>query len=128
MIWAVLETEPSVPVITGTTRDETATVLTVNVPVEAPAANLTVVGTVAWDLLLLSLTVNPPFGAGPVRVAVPVEVAPPVTELGLSVTEVRLAGSMVTPAFWEIESKVPVIVAVISDATTEVVTGNVAED
>ena len=41
-------------------------------------------------LSLERLTARPPVGAGPVRVTVPVDDAPPVTLAGLTVTELRL--------------------------------------
>jgi len=58
----------------------TARVVVVNVPVVAPAATVTVEGTVAAEVLLdVRLTTRPPVGAGPVRVTVVVSVAPPIT-------------------------------------------------
>src|SRR5207302_9011657 len=60
----------------------TALVLTVNVALLAPAATVTLAGTVAVDVLLLvRVTAAPPAGAGPLSVTVPVEdCAPPVTD------------------------------------------------
>jgi hypothetical protein len=52
-----------------------------------PAAMVTEAGTVAWVLLLFSLTVMPPAGAGPVRVTVPVEATPPARVDGLNETD-----------------------------------------
>src|SRR6266403_399484 len=66
----------------------TALVLTVNVALLAPAATVTVAGTVAVDVLPLEReTAAPPLGAGPLRVTVPVEGDPPVTLMGLSAIE-----------------------------------------
>jgi len=77
----------------------TALVLTVNVPVVAFASTVTVEGTVAAAvLLLLSATTTPPLGAGPFRVTVPVEEAPPVTEVGLTLTELGAGAFTVSPA------------------------------
>jgi len=63
-------------------------VLTVKVPLDEPLGmvRLVVLG-VAAALSLASVTVNPAVGAGPVRVTVPADEAPPVTEVGLTVTE-----------------------------------------
>jgi len=63
----------------------TALVVTVNVALLAPAATVTLAGTVAVDVLLLvRVTAAPPVGAGPLSVTVPVEGDPPVTLAGLS--------------------------------------------
>jgi hypothetical protein len=67
---------------------ETALVLTVNVALVAPAAIVTLDGTLATTVLLLeSATCAPPAGAGPLSVTVPVEEFPPVTLVGLNVSE-----------------------------------------
>ena len=79
----------------------TALVLTVNVALLAPAATVTVAGTVAVDVLLLEReTTAPPMGAGPLSITVPVEGDPPVTLVGFSVSEerVRAGGSTVSEA------------------------------
>ena len=65
----------------------TELVFTENVALVAPAATVTLDGTVAELLLLERFTVAPPLGAAPLRVTVPVEGDPPVTLLGLSVIE-----------------------------------------
>jgi hypothetical protein len=68
----------------------TARVVTVNAALVLPAATVTDEGTVAADvLLLLSVTIVPPVGAAPLRVTVPVELAPPVTDVGLRLTELN---------------------------------------
>jgi hypothetical protein len=60
----------------------------VNVAVVAPAATVTLAGICAADVLLLvSVTVAPPLGATPLNVTVPVDELPPVTLVGLTVTE-----------------------------------------
>lgn len=66
----------------------TAVVLTVNVPLDDPLGivRLLTLGT-ANELLLPMVTVMPELGAGAVRVTVPVDDAPPVTEVGLTATE-----------------------------------------
>jgi hypothetical protein len=66
----------------------TVLVLTVKVALLAPAATVTLAGTVAAAVLSLEReTAAPPLGACPLRVTVPVEGDPPVTLAGLSATE-----------------------------------------
>src|ERR1044071_7707294 len=63
-------------------------VLTVNVALVCPAGTVTLNGTVARTVLLLaSDTTAFPFGAADCNVTLPVEETPPVTVLGVSVTE-----------------------------------------
>src|SRR2546423_4032300 len=71
----------------------TALVLIVNVALVAPAATVTLEGTVAAAVLLLeSATVAPPAGAAPLNVTVPVEdCVPPITLVGLSVSDESVA-------------------------------------
>jgi len=65
----------------------TGVVVTVKVAVVAPAATVTLDGTVAAAvLLLLSVTTSPPVGAGPLNVTVPVDEVPPVTVAGFKLT------------------------------------------
>jgi hypothetical protein len=73
--------------------EATPLVLTVNVALVAPAATVTLEGTLAAVVLLLeSATSAPPAGAGPLSVTVPVEELPPVTLVGLNVIEARVGG------------------------------------
>jgi hypothetical protein len=66
----------------------TALVFTVKFALLAPAATVTLAGTLAAPLSLESMTCAPPVGAGPLSVAVPVEVCvPPVTLVGFSISE-----------------------------------------
>jgi hypothetical protein len=69
----------------------TTDVLTVKVALVAPAGTVTVEGTRAAAVLSLeSVTCEPPGGAGPLNVTVPVEdCAPPVTLVGFRVNEER---------------------------------------
>jgi len=76
--------------VTGV-EEVTALVLTVNVALVAPAATVTLEGTVATPLLLEGCTCAPPVGAVPLSVTVPVEGDPPVTLVGLSATEESVA-------------------------------------
>ena len=66
----------------------TGLVLTVNVALLAPAVIVTLEGTRATSVLLLeSMTCAPPAGAGPLNVTVPADEFPPVTLVGLNVSE-----------------------------------------
>jgi hypothetical protein len=77
----------------------TATVVAVKVALVAPAATVTLAGTVATAVLLLpSVTTAPPAGAALLNVTVPVEDAPPVTAAGLTDTEDTAGGFSVSVA------------------------------
>lgn len=86
---------PRVAVMVAEVLEATALVVIVKVAVVAFAGTVTFVGTCAAAVLLLeSVTTAPPDGAGPLRVTVPVEDVPPITEVGLTVA--RLAVAAVT--------------------------------
>jgi hypothetical protein len=71
----------------------------VKVALLLPDATVTDAGTVAAGSLLLSAITAPPVGAGPSRVAVPVELLPPVTLVGFKLKELRAtAGKIVNIA------------------------------
>lgn len=77
----------------------TGLVVTVKVALVAPAATVTLPGTVATPVLLLEREMTaPPLGAGAPNVTVPVEALPPVTLDGLSVREVRVDGVTMSKA------------------------------
>jgi hypothetical protein len=68
----------------------TVLVLTMNDVLVAPAATVTLEGTLAAAVLLLeSVTCAPPDGAGPLNVTVPVEELPAVTLVGFTESEER---------------------------------------
>ena len=97
---AVWLATPNVTVIVTGAITATAIVVTVNVAVVAPCATVTLAGTVADALLLDSVTRAPPVGAAALSVTVPVELAPPTTLVGASVTVemVNAGGLMVSAA------------------------------
>ena len=78
----------------------TGMVVTVNAAVVAPLATVTFACTTcaAAVLLLDSVTIAPPAGAGPFKVTVPVEEVPPITEAGLRVTELSVGAATVKAA------------------------------
>jgi hypothetical protein len=77
-------------VIVAAVVEATEFVVAVKVAVVAPAATVTDAGTwTAAVLLEVKLTTAPPAGAGPLRVTVPVEEAPPATDVGLTLTPVN---------------------------------------
>ena len=59
----------------------------------APGAMLTLAGSIATVLLVVSATIAPLAGAGLVRVTVPTEVEPPTTLDGFSVRDESTAGA-----------------------------------
>lgn len=90
-----------VPAVIGTTVwDPTGVVVTVNVAVVAAPATVTVAGTVAAPLPEpeLSGTERPAAGAGPEIVTVPLELVPPVTEVGDKATLVGTGARTVSVA------------------------------
>ena len=106
----------------------TASEVTENVPVVAPAAIVVVAGTVAADVLLeVSVTGNPAAGAGLLSVMVATEAVPPVTEAGFSESPVIVGAVIARDAVEVALFAVAEIVAVALAPTATVVTENVAE-
>jgi hypothetical protein len=106
--------------------DVTVVVVTVKVAVVAPAATVTEAGTVALAPVADSVTGRPPDGAGPLRVTVPVEGLPPITDAGLSESAEGTGALMVRIAVLLTEPVVAVIVELVLVATAVVVTVKVA--
>jgi hypothetical protein len=101
--------------------------VTVKFAVDAPAATVTLAGTVAAAVMLLDRdTTAPPAAAGPLSVTVPVEAVPPATVVGERVTDWRTAGVTVTLAGCEPAPYTPVMVAVVEEVSARVVTAYVA--
>ena len=89
VIVAVLDVLPLVAVIVAVVELETAVVATVNVALNLPSDTTTETGSEADEELSVRLTVIPPVGAEPVKVTVPVELFPPVTDVGLNANELK---------------------------------------
>jgi hypothetical protein len=104
----------------------TAVVVTVNVFVFVFAAIVMVAGTVAAPSELVVETTAPAGGALPLSVDVPVEEAPPPTEVGLNVTDVSAAGVVEIATVFDKPASVAVMVDDAFAATPTVVTVKVA--
>jgi len=85
--FAVADELLAVPVIVAVVLVATAVVVIENVAVVAPPATVTVAGTVAADELELRSITSPADGAALEIVTVPVELAPPTSEVGFRVTD-----------------------------------------
>ena len=103
----------------------TGVVVMVKVADVSPPATMTLVGTVAAALLLARVTVNPPVGACVSILTVPVDVAPPITVPGASVTDATFGG-VISKAPVTVAFNVAVIVSIVKTATGLVSTTKVA--
>jgi hypothetical protein len=115
-----------VPVMVTLAAALTAMVVTVKVAVVAPAATVTLAGVVADALLSDKVTVEPPVGASPFKVTVPVEDVPPMTAVGLISTDASAGGVIVRVAVRLVPLKDAVTVTFVLLLTAIVVTVNVA--
>lgn len=120
-----------VAVMLNVVVDPTAVVVTVKLPLLAPAAMVRLGGTVAAALLLVKVTNTPPSGAAVAKVTVPVELAALATVEGESVTPAidpcpAVAALIVNPAV-AVFAELAVIVSAVVVATALVVTGKVPE-
>jgi len=108
-------------------EDATPLVVIVKVALVAPAATVTLAGTVAAAVLLLDkVTTAPPDGALPVSVTVPVELFPPTTEVGVRV-RVESTGGFTSRVAVLLTPRVAVTVTEVAVVTTLVVTVNVVD-
>jgi len=88
---AVRVMPPKLAEMVGAVEAVTVDVAIVKVALVAPAATVTLAGTLATALELLRLTTAPPAGAPEVSVTVPCDELPPTTELGARLTADKLA-------------------------------------
>jgi len=94
----------------------------------APAATVTVAGTVAAPLLLVNVTVAPPAGAGPFNVTVlPAIGLPPTTDPEVKLTAEGLGGCTVNEPVALTPPEVAVIVTGVLTATAAVVIVNAGD-
>lgn len=98
----------------------TAVVVTTNVTLVAPLGTVAVAGTTALELPELRFTMMPPLGAGPLKVNVPVDEDPPMTDAGATVRLAGTGGVIVSVAFAVTPPSVAEIVAFVANETAEV--------
>ena len=104
--------------------------LTVNVPLLMPPAmvKLPDAGTVtALVLELIKVMVKPAGGAGPFKVTVPMELLPPVMDVGLNVKDITMAGLTARVPFALLVATVAVTITFFAVATPTVVAVKVWE-
>ena len=97
----------------------TEAVATVKFALVDPAGTVTFGGTLATDWLSLArLTIAPPVGAAPVRFAVPCAGLPPLTAVGLMLTDDRVTAAGITvKEVLALAPQFPEIVSGVEDAT-----------
>jgi hypothetical protein len=116
--------------ITGFCVESTGVVDTVKPVLVCPAGTVTCDGTLAFADELERLTGCPVEGAGLDSVTVPFALFPPTTSDGvrlIALTQSDDAAGFTVMLADALFAEVAVIVAVVGDATVDVVTGNVAE-
>lgn len=107
----------------------TARVVALKVPLLALLAMLKLPGTVtAAVLLLISVTVSPAGGAGPLRTTVPTDGVPPVTVFGLKLNDMITGGFTVSVPPMLLAPSVAVTVEIFCVGTPTVVAVNVCEE
>jgi len=120
---AVFVVDPVLPEIVAVLVVVTVLLVTVKFADVWPTGTTTFAGTVATVVAkLVNVTVMPEPPAGPLSVAVPVEVVPPGTLVGLSVSDAITGGLIVSTALLLTPPAAAAIVEVTWDATPDVVT------
>lgn len=126
---AVTDVAPIFAVIVAVVDVVTGDVVTVNVAVVDPANTVTLAGTTTLELLDERVTTDPPVGAGPSKLTVPVDVSPPITVDGSSETPANATvGVIVRVVLTDVVPDLAVMVADVEVVTLVVVTLNVAVD
>jgi len=130
VIVSVVDAEllPSVAVIVALMVLATAVVVIAKVVELEPEGTVTLVGAEAFELLDESPITMPAAGAAPLRVTIPVEVDPPVTDLGETETPVGTGGVTVSVAGTDVLPREAVMVTGVVDGTATVVIVNVTEE
>ena len=128
MSTAVFAVTPSLAEIVTFVGEVTPDVDTVKGAEVWPCATTTLAGTVVREVFAeVRVTVRPPVGAGPLSVRVPVEVPPPTTDVGLSVSCESVTFVTVTAVVWLLAPRVAVSVTLVEAATPKVVAVKAAE-
>lgn len=102
------------------------TVVTAKVVDVEPAGTVTEAGTVTVDKFEVRVTTAPPAGAGPVKVTVPVEFAPPATLVGDTLIVDSFAAATIRVLVFVVDPNVAEMVTVSFDACALVAILNVA--
>jgi hypothetical protein len=114
-------------VIVAVAGEETAVVVMVKFAVKLAAGTVTFAGTTRLALLLERETSDPPTGAVPVRVTVPVTVVPPMTSIGADTAESAVAWTCRTAVAVR-PDRLAVMVAFFVVMVPRVVAWNVRDD
>ncbi len=122
---AVTDAEPTLAVILAVVEVATPIVVILNEAEFSPAATVTLGGGKAQAFPDARLTTQPPAGAGPFNTSDPVAFAPPMTDGGEIVSDVKAGGVTVNVALTEVP-RTEMVAAVVT-ATGTVVIVKVAE-
>ena len=127
VIVAELDLPPCVAVIVEVSASRTYGVVMVNEVFAAPAGTVTVPGTPNVVRLVVSVKVEPPAGAAPGRVIVPVLLVPPITSEG-AIDSTNAPGTLIVRvADAEAPPRLAVMFAAVVVVTEPVETGKFAE-